>query len=230
MKRFPILAAPLLFCLLASCPKVDPQAPKDPYETARFSVTVMRATIQNAKFGFDSVVTIVRQTCTVQVCAKQFPDTSSQQYKDCMLADHSQEADYKKCDQISPVVPYVEVAVKIALQGCDTATEAIQLAASLKRVREDKKLRSACDGGDQDACAEYQKRVEAICLQVDPTKGTEYQDCVAGKPVAKADWSGVLKRSACLAYEAFALVPANPKYDLYINAVRLWLKGYGGCK
>lgn len=231
MKRVTLLAVPiLLFSLTASsCPPPNTQQPDDPYAKARFVISIMKITVTTAKTGFDGVAAAVEQGCVVKLCTKLYPDATSQQHQDCLQQDHSASAEYKKCDKITPVKPLVDMGVKIVLQGCDTSTEAVQLAASLAQVREDKKLRSACIKGDKDACAEYQKRVEVICITVDPTKGTEYQNCVQGKPVAKADYTAMLKSTACLAYESFKPIPANPKYDLWINGVRAWLKGYGGC-
>jgi len=231
MKRITLLAIPpLLFCLVAaSCPPPSPEQPKDPYRTARFTITIVKTTVLTAKLGFDGVALAVKQDCTVKLCAKRHPDTTVQQYQDCLLQDHSKDAEYLKCDRISLVAPYVVAGTDIMLQGCATATEAVQLTADLAAVRNDKKLKSACAGGDQKACDEHDKRVEAICAKVDPTKSDQYKLCIVGKPVAKADWSGVLKKSACIAHASFVLIPSNPKYDVYISAVRLWLKSYGGC-
>jgi hypothetical protein len=229
MKRFSSVAVPLVALMLASCPTPNPNTPQDPYQTARTTISIMQTTLETGKLLFDGVASAMKTNCTVQLCTKLYPDTTSQQYKDCLIADNSVNADFKKCYTVGAAVPWVEAGVRIGVAGCQTAREAVQLSADLATVREDKKLKAACASGDQAACTEYNKRVDVICTKIDPTKGDEYKACVAGKPVAKADYTGILQKTACLAYESFKLVPVNPKYDLYINGIKMWLKGYGNC-
>jgi len=227
MKRLALL---IPFLIMTACPPPNPATPQDPYRTARTAVTIMQTTLSTGKLAFDGVVALIKNECTVQTCSAQISDTTSAAYQACLVADHTAEAKFKSCFKIGDAVPWVEAGVKIGQEGCKTTLSAIQLAADLAQVRDDKKLRSACDGGDQAACTEYQKRVKAICLTVDPTQGEQYQLCVAGKPVAKADYTAMLKNTACLAYAAFKLVPADPRIDPYIKGVSAWLKGYGGCQ
>ena len=213
MKRITLLALPFLLMTMtaASCPPPNPENPKDPYQTARTTITIMQTTLETGKLMFDGVASGMKIDCTEKLCVKLHPDKTSAAYQACLGADHSAVQEFKQCYKIGAAVPWVEAGVKIGVEGCKTAREAVQLAADLAQARADK------------------KKIEEICLQVDPTKGDQYQLCIAGKPVAKADYTAVLKKSACLAYESFKLVPADPKYDLYINAVRFWLKSYGGC-
>jgi hypothetical protein len=214
----------------SSCPQPNPSKPEDPYRVARTTITVMRATLTGGKVAFDGVVQAVQTECTISLCQQLHPDKTSQKYKDCLAEDHSQEPEYKKCDKVSAAVPWVEKGYAIGIKTCDASMEAIELAAQLAVVRNDKALKKKCADGDQEACAKYKKRVDEICAQVDPSKGQDYQDCVEGKPVAKADWSGISKRGACLVDSSLTMVPSNPKYNSYIAAVRTWLRSYGNCK
>ena len=232
MKRITLLAMPfLLFCLMAaSCPPPAPDQPKDPYQTARTTINIMQTTLTTGKLMFDGVAGAMKLDCTEKLCGKLHPDVTSADYKTCLGDDHSAVKEFRECYVIGAAVPWVHAGISIGLAGTKTAKEAVQLSADLAMVRNDKTLKAACAGGDQKACDLYNKRVEAICLKVDPTKGTDYKLCVDGKPVAKANYAGILKTSACLAWASLKPVPANPKYDLYINGVRTWLQIYGGCK
>lgn len=228
MKRNLWLIIPAI--MLFGCPPPNPSSPSDPYQKARTTISIMRTTLSAGKLAFDGVASTMKSTCTTQLCAKLNPDTTSQAYLNCMSADHSANVDFKACYKVGAAVPWVDAGVKIGLEGCDAADAAVQLSASLAVVREDKKLKEKCSNGDADACKEYERRVDQLCQQVDPTKGDQYKLCITGKPVAKADYTGILKTSACMAYASLKLVPANPKYDLYINAVRSWLQIYGNCQ
>jgi len=211
----------------ATCQPVGPNAPTV-YDKARTTINIFEVTINTLKAGFDGVATVMKQDCTQKLCAKLHPDKGDK-YKTCLQQDHSTVAEFQKCYVVGAAQPWVDKGVEVGQEGCKLARAAIQLKQDLDAVRDNKELKAKCAGGDKAACDEYTKAVEAICLQVDPQKGDAYKACVAGKPVGAADWMAVAKRSACVAYSSLKIVPANPKYDLYINMARGWLKGFGGC-
>jgi len=219
MKRISAIVLSLfMFAMLAACPPPDPNNPASKYQPGYTTVVVAKAVVNGGYSTFLGVEAALHESCDDKVCAKLHPDKASAAYKECMAQDHAAVAEWKTCyGKMAQAKPIVDKAVPIARSVLDEAKAALDFA-----VQYDTAKAAA-------AAAKDPKKLQEFCDSAFPEKtGEEYQKCIAGQPLKKADWQNLLKVGSCIVYNALAFVPAE--YAKYTEPVRIWFKGYGSCK
>ncbi len=203
--------------LVAGCPPPDPNNPVSKYQPGYTTVTIVKAVVNAGYSTFLGVESALREDCNKQVCSKLHPDPASQAYKDCMAQDHSAVAEWKTCyGKMAEAKPIVDKAVPLARSLVDEVKAALDFAVQYEIAKTAK------------AKASDPAKLKEFCDKVFPYKvGDEYQKCIAGLPLKKADWSGLLKKGSCLVYNSLAFTPT--KYAKYVGPISIWFKGYGNC-
>lgn len=206
-----------MFMTLAACPPPDPNNPASKYQTAYTTATVAKAVVQGGYATFLGVESTLRDTCSDKVCAKLHPVKTSAKYKECMAEDHSAVVEWKACyGKMAQAKPIVDKAVPLALSLISESRSAIDFAVQYDMAKAAKEA------------AKDPKELQDFCDSAFPAKtGEEYQKCIAGQPLKKADWQKLLKGGSCIVYNSLAFVPEG--YKQYTEPVRIWFKGYGGC-
>jgi len=219
MKQIKIIVLALfMFSFLAACPPPDPNNPAAKFQPGYTTITVAKAVVKAGYSTFLGVESALHESCDDKVCAKLHPDKASAAYKECMAQDHSAVAEWKTCyGKMAQAKPIVDKAVPLALSVLDEAKASLDFAVQYEMAKEAKEA------------AKDPKKLQAFCDSAFPGKtGTEYQKCLAGQPLAKADWQPLLQKGSCVVYASLAFVPVE--YAKYTEPVRIWFKGYGGCK
>jgi len=195
----------LVFCFgLTACPTTS-----DPYQVARSTITVVRTTTVVAHTAFLMASTEQQRVCNHTVCIKLDPDKGIK-YNECMGQPHDTDVTYITCyKKMGDAKLLVDKSYTLAIALCNEAAEAVTLAQQLAQIKNDK------------------TKLEEVCAKVDPTKGEEYKKCIAGQPIAKADWYAVLQGGACVVYHALDFVPVE--YAKYTTPVRAVMNSFGGC-
>jgi len=207
MKRiFGVLGFCAVLCTLTACPKQS-----DPFFVAKTTIAGARTAITLTDFAFAKAVEIKSAQCTDAVCIKVDPDKGTK-YKECMIQDHSANADYQVCFKtMKNVIGYWDKGKALATTGCNTADEAVKLA---------QKIDAAKKAGNQEELAK-------ACAEVDPTKGAEYEKCMKGEPVALLDYLAIIKSAMCSASKALAFMPES--FSPYLKSLTALFDSYG-CK
>ncbi|KKN43875.1 hypothetical protein LCGC14_0698890 [marine sediment metagenome] len=222
MKRITLAAIPiLLFALMVTgCPDPNAQTtPKDKYAPAYNVVRYGKFVVQTAHSTWKGVAAIKHNDCNDLVCAKLHPDKDSAVYKTCMAQDHSAVAEFQQCyGKLGRADAVIDKAVPLALSLFADVKDIIDLKVAYDVAKESVKLKQ-----DPEA-------LQKFCDTVFPGKtGDEYQKCLAGdEDLAKFNWEATLKGRACTVYYGLAFVPAP--YNRYTDPVRIWFRGYGGCR
>lgn len=211
-----VLAFVLL--LLGGCPTPDPANPKAKYQSAYLTISVAKATITTAYGVWQGIEENQRQTCTEKVCIKLHPDKASEAFKTCMATDQSAVAEFKTCyGKMGTAKVIVDKAVPLGLSLLDDTKASIDFAVEYDIAKQAK---------------EAQKdpaKLKDFCDKAYPSKtGEQYQLCLEGKDLKKADWNGFLKGRCCTIYRALVFFP--DKWAQYIEPIRMWFKAYGSCQ
>lgn len=219
MRRTVVALFTILFMLaLFGCPPPDPNDPKAKFRTAYMTIAVAKATIKIAYGVWQGVEENHRLGCTEKVCYKLHPDKTSAAFKACMATDQSAVAEFKTCyGKMGDAKRIIDKAVPLSLSVLDDTKDSIDFAVEYQIAKDAK---------------EAQKdpvKLKEFCDKAYPSKiGDEYQNCLAGKDVKKADWSGFLKARCCTVDKAFAFIP--DKWAKYVETIRAWFRAYGNCK
>lgn len=219
MKRISILLMMVIFVLgLGGCPTPDPANPKAHYQAAYTTVAVAKATITTAYGVWRGIEENKRQTCTEKVCFKLHPDKTSAAFKTCMATDQSAVDDFKTCyGKMGEAKAIVDKIVPLAISLLNDTKDSIDFAVEYLIAKQAK---------------EAQKdptKLKEFCDKAYPTKtGNEYQKCLDGKDVKKADWEGFLKGRCCTVYNGLVFFP--DEWAKYIDPIKFWFKAYGQCQ
>ena len=208
-----------MFAMLAGCPPTpDPNTPAAKYQPGYTTVMVAKAVVRSGYAVFLGVESTLRDTCNDKVCAKLHPDKTGAKYKECMAQDHTAVPEWKTCyGKMAQAKPIVDKTVPVALSLMDEVKSALDFAVQYETAKEAKEA------------AKDPKKLQEFCEKAFPEKtGEEYQKCIAGQPLKKADWQKLLKGGSCVVYNALTFVP--DEYKKYTEPVRIWFKGYGSCK
>lgn len=201
----PLVTAMAMF-VLAGCPT------QDPYQRARTAISIARTITAMSETGMVAADKAVTTSCNSKICIK-VGKPESPEYKACMLKNHGTDPVFVTCyAKMKKAKEIYGKALPVVNSGWNLGDTAVNLAEAIAKAKE---------SGDM-------KKLEAICLQLDSKKGAVYQACMQGKPVGKADWSAVLKASACMGANILAAIPAE--YQKYIAALEAILRGYGCSK
>jgi len=206
----------VLSLLLVGCPRTSPQSPSAKYQPGYTTLNVARMVITNAHSAFTSYEFNLRRGCNIKICVKIYPDTSTKDYRKCIYRSHAEEEAFKKCyGQMAEMRPIVEKAVPLAISVIDGARASLDFAVAYETAKEISKV-----SGDP-------KKLQEFCAVAYPTKkGTKYRSCLKGESLEKADWYGLLKKGACIVYNAVVYAP--DKYAKYVDAIRTWAKAIAG--
>ena len=219
MKRIcAIVLSLVMFSMLAACPPPNPNTPAAKYQPGFTTVLVAQAVVKTGYSTFLGVESALHESCDDKVCVKLHPDKTGAPYKECMAQDHSAVAEWKTCyGKMAQAKPIVDKAVPLALSVLSEAKAALEFAVQYETVKE------AAEA------AKDPKTLQAFCVSAFPEKtGDQYTKCLAGQPLAKADWQALLIKGSCVVYNALAFVPVE--YAKYTELVRIWFKAYGSCK
>jgi len=219
MKQIKIIVlAIFMFSFLAACPPPNPNTPAAKYQPGYTTIIVANAVVKTSYSAFLGVESALRESCDDKVCAKLHPDKTSVAYKECMSQDHSAVVEWKTCyGKMAQAKPIVDKAVPLGLSVLAEAKASLDFAVQYETAKEAK-----------EASKDPQK-LQAFCDSAFPEKaGAEYQKCIAGQPLAKADWQPLLQKGSCVVYSSLAFVPVE--YMKYTEPVRVWFKWYGNCK
>ena len=135
-----------------------------------------------------------------------------------MASDHSAVAEWKTCyGKMGEAKAIMDKSIPVVTSLLDEVDAAIDFAIAYEMAKAQKEA------------AKDPKKLQEFCDNAFPAKtGQDYQDCLAGKPLKKADWQPMLRKGSCVAYNSLAFMPT--KYAKYVEPIRIWFKGYGGCK
>jgi len=219
MKRIASLILVSLFVLsLVGCPTPDPANPKAKYQAAFTTIAVAKATVTAAYGVWKGVEANKYQECTKRVCVKLHPVKTSTEFKSCMATDQSGVDEFKTCyGDMGKAKAIIDKAVPLTLSLLDDTKDAIEFAVEYEVAKEAK---------------EAQKdpaKLKEFCDKAFPAKtGDQYQLCLDGKDVKKADWKGFLVARCCTVDKAFAFMP--DAWAKYVEPIRVWFRAYGNCK
>jgi len=204
--------------LVAGCPPPDPNNPASKYQPGYTTVTIAKAVLNAGYATFMGVEANVREGCTKKICVKLHPDQGSQAFKDCMGKDHSAAPEFKTCyGKMAQAKAIIDKVHPLAISVIDEVKAALDFVVQYEIAKLAKEN------------AKDPAKLKEFCDKVFPAKsGEEYQKCIAGQPLKKGDWDGLLKKGSCLVYNGLAFFP--DQYAKYVMPVRIWFKGYGGCK
>jgi len=220
MKRIIFAVTPLMFLsYLAACPPPDPKNPAAKYAPGYTTLNIARMVITNAYSSFISYEFDLRRGCNIKICVKVHPDKKSRDYLKCIYRDHGAEAEFKSCyGKMVDFRPLITRVAPLALALIDSSRVALDFAVKYE-------LAKAADK----ASSEGPTALKEFCGHAYPMKqGSKYRDCLAGKPLERADWYTLLKSGACIIYNAVAFVPSE--YEVYVGPIRTWAKAIGDCK
>jgi len=217
MNKLTTILLPLIFLswLYAGCPKPDPQNPAAKYQPGYTVLNIARMLVTNASTAFTDYEFKKRRGCNIKICTPLHPDKKSKDYLRCIYRSHAEEEAFKKCyGDLARFKVLMDRVTPLAISVIDAARASLDFAVKYERAK-------AADK------AEREGKLKEFCGHAFPTKkGKYYRDCVAGKPLPQADWYGLLKKGACIVYNAVAFAPE--KYEKYSGPVRTWAKAIGG--
>jgi len=219
MKRlYATVLSLVMFSMLAACPPPNPNTPAAKYQPGITTVIVSKTVVKAGYSTFLGVESALHETCDDKVCAKLHPEKTGAPYKACMSQDHAAVAEWKTCyGTMAQAKPIVDKAVPLALSVLDEAQASLEFAIQYETAKEAKEV------------AKDPAKLQAFCASAFPEKtGDQYTKCIAGQPLAKADWQALLIKGSCVVYAALAFVPVE--YAKYTEPIRIWFKGYGSCK
>jgi hypothetical protein len=219
MKRNVLVILPFVFLLyLTACPPPDPNNPASKYQIGYTTLNIARTIVTHANSAFLEHEIELHKKCQTVVCDKLFPAKTSKEHKQCMYADHSAVPEFKTCyGNMAIAKPIINKTVPLLLVVFDGAKASLDFAVQYETAK------------GAAAAAKDPEKLKAFCTVAFPnTSSTEYQDCVAGKPLAKADWFALLKSGCCIAYTSLAFMPED--YAKYVDPIRSWAKTIGNCQ